>query len=187
MTNPTIETILSRRSIRKFESKLIEEEKIALILKCGQFAPSAQNKQSWHFTVVTNRAMLNRITAENKKILINSPEEFFRKMAADPNFDSFRGAPTVIIASGEISDNKTVVDCANAVENMALAAHSLGLASCYLVSFRIALEAPENAALVKELGIPEGFAPLLGLSLGYGNETLGERAPRRENTINFVR
>jgi nitroreductase len=187
MTNPTIDTILSRRSIRKFESRPVEEDKIALILKCGQFAPSAQNKQSWHFTVVTNRDVLNRISAENKKILIDSPEEFFRKMAADPNYDSFRGSPMAIIISGEKSDNKAVVDCANAVENMALAAHSLGLGCCYLVSFRVALEAPENAHLVKELGIPEGFAPLLGLSLGYGNEIPGERAPRRENTINFVK
>jgi nitroreductase len=187
MTNPTIDTILSRRSIRSYESRPVEDEKIALILKCGQYAPSGQNGQAWHFTVVTNRDLLTRISAENKKIFINGADEKFRKMASDPNYDSFRGSPMAIIVSGEMSDKSAIADCANAVENMTLAAHSLGLGSCYLLSFRTTLMTPEGAHFLEELGIPEGFSPLLGLSLGYGNEVLGERAPRRENTINFVK
>ena len=187
MHNPTIETILSRRSIRKYEPRPVEDEKIELILKCGQFAPSRQNGQAWHFTVVTNRGLLNRISARNKIIFLNSPDEKFRKMVEDPHYDSFRGAPLAIIVSGEGDEKRSMADCANAVENMTLAAHSLGLGSCYLISFRTALLAADDGALLKELGIPEGFVPMLGLALGYGDEVLGERAPRRENTVNFVR
>jgi nitroreductase len=185
--NPTIETILSRRSIRKYESRPVEEEKIELILKCGQFAPSRQNGQTWHFTVVTNRDVLNRISAKNREIFLKSPDEKFRKMAEDPNYDSFRGSPMAIIVSGEGGENNAMADCANAVENMTLAAHSLGLGSCYLVSFRTALLAADGKPFLVELGIPEGYVPLLGLALGYGCETLGERAPRRAGTINRVR
>lgn len=187
MINPTIETILSRRSIRKYEARPVEDEKIELILKCGQFAPSRQNGQAWHFTVVTNRDLLNRISAKNKEIFLNSSDEKFRKMAEDPNYDSFRGSPMAIIVSGEGDEKRSMADCANAVENMTLAAHSLGLGSCYLISFRTALLEEDGGHFLKELGIPEGFVPMLGLALGYGCETLGERAPRRENTINFVR
>jgi nitroreductase len=187
MTNPTIDTILSRRSIRKYESRPVEEDMIELILKCAQFAPSGQNGQAWHFTVVTNRDLLNRISAKNKEIFLKGTDEKFRKMAEDPNYDSFRGSPMAIIVSGEESDKNALADCANAVENMTLAAHSLGLGSCYLVSFRAALVAPDGGHFLKELGIPAGFVPMLGLALGYGNEVLGERAPRRANTINFVR
>lgn len=187
MTNPTIETILSRRSIRKYETRPVEDGKIELILKCGQFAPSRQNGQTWHFTVVTNRDLLNRISAKNKEIFLNSTDEKFRKMAEDPNYDSFRGSPMAIIISGEESEKNAMADCANAVENMTLAAQSLGLGSCYLISFRTALAAADGGHFLKELGIPEGYVPLLGLALGYGCETLGERAPRRANTINYVR
>jgi nitroreductase len=69
---------------------------------------------------------------------------------------------------------------------MALAAYSLGLGSCYLASFKIAMEKPEGAYLLKELKIPEDFEPMYALSLGYGNETLGERAPRLENTVTYI-
>jgi len=166
ITNPTIENILNRRSIRSYEPRAVEEEKIAAILECARFAPSAQNRQPWHFTVITDRRLLDKISAANKKVMLASPEERVRQMAASPDFDCFRGAPMAVIVSGEAEARFAPGDCANAVQNMAIAAQSLGLGSCYLASFRIALEVPEGAPLVKELGIPEGFTPLYALAIG---------------------
>lgn len=185
--NETIRTILARRSMRSYEARPVEEEKLAAILECAQFAPSAMNRQPWHFTVVLNRAMLNKISAENKKVLLASPDENVRQRAQDPNFDSFRGAPMAIIVSGANEASYAACDCANAVENMAIAATSLGLGSCYLGSFKIAMQSPEGAYLLAELGIPEGYTPLYALSIGYGNETLGERAPRKDGTITLIK
>jgi nitroreductase len=184
--NETIQSILGRRSIRSYESTPVEKEKISIILQCAQYAPSGMNRQPWHFTVITDRRLLDKITAENKKILLESPDEFWRLRAQDPKFDSFRGAPVAIIVSGENGGRYAVADCANAVENMAIAAYSLGLGSCYIASFKHALEHPDGAYLLDELRIPEGYLPLYALALGYGNEVLGERAPRRENTITFI-
>jgi nitroreductase len=184
--NETIQTILSRRSIRSYEPTPVEREKIDLILECGQFAPSGINRQPWHFTVVTNRKLLDKISAENKRILLQSPDEATRARAMDPNFDNFRGAPMAIIVSGDPTGRNTMADCANAMENMALAATSLGLGSCYIASFRLAMEQPEGTFLLDELKIPQGFIPMFALALGYGNEVLGPRATRRENTITFI-
>jgi nitroreductase len=184
--NETINTILFRRSIRSYTADPVEREKIDLILQCGQHAPSATNRQSWHFTVVTNRALLDKISAENKKVLLQSPDEATRARGQDPEFDSFRGAPMAIIVSGDQAVRYAIADCANAVENMALAATSLGLGSCYLASFKIAMEQPEGAHLLHELKIPEGYFPIFALSLGYGNEILGPRQPRKENAITFI-
>ena len=69
---------------------------------------------------------------------------------------------------------------------MAIAAQSLGLGSVYLGSFKLAMETPAGAPLLDLLKIPPGFAPLYALSLGYSAETLGERAPRRENTLTWI-
>jgi nitroreductase len=184
--NETIQTILTRRSIRSYEARSVESEKIELILKCGQFAPSGINRQPWHFTVVTNRKLLDKISGENKKVLLQSPDEATRARAQDPAFDSFRGAPMAIIVSGDTTGRNTMADCANAMENMALAATSLGLGSCYIASFKIAMEQPEGAFLLEELKIPQGYIPMFALALGYGNEVLGERAARKENTITFI-
>ena len=184
--NETINTILTRRSMRSYEPTPVPREMIELILQCGQYAPSGTNRQSWHFTVVTNRALLNKISAENKKVLLQSPDEALRARGLDPDFDSFRGAPMAIIVSGDPAVRYSMADCANAVENMALAATSLGLGSCYLASFKLAMEQPEGAHLLQELKIPEGYFPVFALSLGYGNEVLGPRQPRKENAITFI-
>jgi nitroreductase len=184
--NETINTILTRRSIRSYESTPVEREKIDLILQCGQFAPSGMNRQPWHFTVVTDRKLLDRISHENRKVLLGSSDEGMRTRAMDPNFDSFRGAPMAIIVSGESTGRNSMADCANAMENMALAATALGLGSCYLASFKIAMELPEGAFLLEELKLPQGYIPMFALSLGYGNEVLGERAARKENAITFI-
>lgn len=184
--NETIKNILTRRSIRSYESRPVEREKIQLILKCGLFAPSAVNRQPWHFTVITNRQVLDRISAANRQVLLQSPDPAVRERAKAQGFDSFRGAPMAIILSGQEEAKYAAADCANAIENMALAAHSLGLGSCYLGSFKLAMESPEGVYLLKDLGIPEGYKPYYALSLGYGNEVLGERAPRRENTVTYI-
>src|SRR4030042_581440 len=161
--NETIKSILGRRCIRSYETTPVEKEKNSIILECDQYAATGMNLQPWHFTVITNRSVLDKISAENKKILLKSPVERIRLMAEDTNFDSFRGAPMAIIISGEKNAAYTVADCANAVENMAIAAHSLGLGSCYIASFKIAMETPECAYLLNELSIPEGVMPLFML------------------------
>lgn len=185
--NETIRSILGRRSIRSYAPTPVEEEKILAILKCGQYAASAMNRQPWHFTVITNRKVLDRISGENRRVLLKSAGERMRRAAEDPAFDSFRGAPMAIVVSGEKEANFAAADCANAVQNMAVAAYSLGLGSCYIASFKIAMETPEGAYLLDELGIPEGYIPLYALAVGYGNEVLGERAPRKDGTITFIR
>lgn len=184
--NETIQNILDRRSIRSYLPIPVEKEKIKAVVECGQYAPTAMGRQPWHFTVITNRQVLDKITAENKQIMLHSPNEGTRFRAQDPSYDSFRGAPVAVIISGEKSSNFAAADCANAMENMAIAAQSLGLGSCYLASFKIALEAPEGNYLLKELKIPSDFTPLYALALGYSNEAPPERAARKENAVTWI-
>ena len=100
-------------------------------------------------------------------------------------YDSFRGAPCAILVAGEDDKPFAVPDCANAVENMALAAESLGLNSCYLASFKPSLMGEAGAATRAELGIPQGYTPQFALSIGYGAESPVAK-PRREGCVNWV-
>ncbi|MGI6333928.1 MAG: nitroreductase family protein [Saccharofermentanales bacterium] len=180
--NETIKTILARRSVRAYKDKPVEADKIDLLLECALAAPTGRNVQPWFFSVVNSRDLLNRISAANKQIMSESADPMAKQAASDPNFDSFRGAPLVIIVSGRRDASMAAADCANAVENMAIAACSLGLGTCYLAGFKPALLAPGGKALLKELQIPEGYDPLYGLAIGYANEDPGER-PARDRTV----
>ncbi len=185
--NETIKNILGRRSVRSYAATPVKDEDLALIVECGLYAATGMGLQPWHFTVITDRKVLDMISAENKQVLLNSPNERMRRAAEEPGFDSFRGAPVAIIVSGEKKAGMAVADCANAVENMAIAAHSLGLGSCYLASFKVAMGTPDGAHLLQDLKIPEGYEPLFALSIGYADQPLGERAPRREGTVTYIR
>lgn len=179
--NETIRTLLSRRSIRSYTDQPVPRELLEQIVECGRFAATAMGKQPWHFTVVTNRAALDEIVARNREILLAQGRE------VEPDFDNFRGAPCAILISGDEGNPMFAdIDCANATENMAVAACSLGLGSCYIASFRPAFAQDESRALYRRFGIPDGYRATLALALGYA---AGEPAPRAErvpNTVNYV-
>lgn len=183
--NAVIDAILSRRSIRSFTPAVPTQQEIEQLLTCAQFAPSAMGRQPWHFTVVRGRRLLDAICEGNRNIMRQSPDPQVRAMAEDPSFDNFRTAPCAIIVSG--TEGRFVdMDCANAMENMALAAHAIGLGSCYIGSLLPALEGPEAPALYKALGIPEGYTVRAALAVGYPAAAPAERVPRREGTVNYA-
>ena len=185
--NEVIKTILERRAVRKYEDKPVSREDLELIVKCGQYAATGMGLQPWHFTVVTQRSTLVKLSEANAAIMLADPNTPppVREMLESGNFDTYRGAPCAVIVSGENAGSMTIADCANAVENMALAAKSLGLDSCYLASFQVCLNAPTGGPLKAELGIPEGYIPHFALSIGYGAEQ-PVAAPRKEGSVNWV-
>lgn len=185
--NPVIETILKRRSVRKYEDKPVPRELLEQIVECGTYAATGMGMQPWHFTVVTDRAVLDRIADANVEVMLKDPSlpPMVRAQVEAGNFDCFRGAPCAVIMSGEDGKEFANVDCANAVENMALAAESLGLNSCYLASFKPCLLGEAGAAMRAGLGIPEGFTPNLALAIGYGAESPVAK-PRREGCVNWI-
>lgn len=184
--NETINNILERRTIRSYETPQVKDEDLELIVQCGLYAATGMGKQPWHFTVLQNRELMDKITAANRELFLNAPMEAVKAMASQPDFDSWRGAPTAIIVSSDGSMFATA-DCANATQNMAVAAKSLGLGSCYMASFSAALLHPEHKDLVEALGIPEGYTPVFALAVGYPAEAPMSRDPRKEKSVNYVR
>jgi len=91
--NETIRLILDRRSVRKFLPTPIEEAMIEAIVSAGTYAPSARNRQNWHFTVVTNKAMI-----EDMHRLMQKGMES-RGIKVDPAEHVFYHAPLVIVVS----------------------------------------------------------------------------------------
>ena len=186
MTNPVLETIRARRSIRFYKDTPVPQELLDTLLEAAQLAPTGQGLQAWHFTVVRSRAFLTEISEAQRKLMLESGDPGEIEKAKEENFDSFRGAPMAVIFSGDQSSRFHTADCANAVTTMALAAESLGLSSCYLAGFMRALRGPEGPALTARLNLPEGYVPEFALSLGYKAEEPHERKPRKADAVNYI-
>jgi len=139
----------SRYSVRSYESRAVEKEKLLQVLEAARLAPSAVNFQPWHFIVITE-------DAQKEKIFETYPREWIKE------------APAIIVACGDHgkswkrSDGKDHcdVDVSIAVEHMALAAADLGLGTCWVCAF----DAKKCHQL---LNLPENLEPIVLLPIGY--------------------
>lgn len=176
--NAVIETIMARRSVRKYKDMPVEREKLQTIVECGINAPSAMNKQPWQIRVVDNAEYIDGITEVYKK---THPET-----AQDENFKNmFRNAPAVIFIASP-ADGNGQPDCGLLGENMILAAQSLGLGTCCLGGpVRFMCNTPEAAPYVERLQLPEGYTLLYAIAVGYPDES-PEAKPREAERIRFV-
>lgn len=176
--NAVIETILARRSIRRYTTRPVEREKLELIVKCGINAPSGLNKQPWEVRVVDNAAYIDSLTALYVKA---NP-----KVAEDTTFrNMFRNAPAVIFIASP-SNGSGQLDCGLLGENMLLAAQSLGLGTCCLGGpTRFMKEASEAAPYLEKLGFSEDYTLLYAIGVGYPDESPAAK-PRDESKVRFI-
>lgn len=165
--NETIETILKRRSVRKYDKKQIEEDKLDLIIKCAKHAPSGNNEQPWAFTIIQSSALIDKMSKDIFTVNKEKGNKWYQGKYYSPLYD----APTVIIISRK-DDDKTCsyFDCCLATENICLAATSLGIGSCIIIDIMPIFEEPLRESYYKELKIPKGYVPQISIALGYPNE-----------------
>lgn len=177
--NEVIETIMARRSIRKYQDKQVEHEKLALIAKCGINAPSGMNMQPWAVRVVESQDFIKGTTEIFRK---ENPEQVKR----DPNFKNmYRNAPNIIVVATPKDGGQ--LDAGLLGENMMLAAKSLGLGTCCLggpVRFLQGSEACKP--YLAKLNLPDGYEICYILAVGYPDET-PEAKPRDEGKIEFIK
>jgi nitroreductase len=166
--NQTIETILNRRSVRKYDPKPVPRELLEQIIKCGSSGPSGANNKAWRYVVVEDPAFRAKLVERSmplyKKWLENMPDSFKALRAEiDKSPDPiYYGAPAIVfvIGKGYTAD----ADCPMACQNMMLAARSLGIGSCWVFIGQLVTKDPE---VRQSLEIVEGekvFGPII---LGY--------------------
>mgnify|MGYP000229964238 CR=1 FL=1 len=177
--NQTIENILNRRSIRSFLDKALPDEDLKTIIKAGLYAPSAKNRQDWHFTVITNKETIDHMNA--------MAIEGMRGLGMDKSDDDhiFYHAPVVIVLSSRIGGFSGVnVGCA--VENMALAAHALGYGSCIIGQTRYMYHKTNKIDVDKLLKIPDGYEHDVSICFGYPDGEHPEAKARKEKVVDYI-
>ncbi|HEY0315837.1 MAG TPA: nitroreductase [Sphingomonas sp.] len=162
------EAIHGRRATRSFTPEPVDGSMLERLVDAAIFAPSAVNEQPWHFTVVRNRPLLDRISAEAKAHMLetmgdgNLPERLHQHLD-DPDFHVFYHAPALILISAG-RGQWAVENAALAAENLMLAAHGLGLGSCWIGFAQRWLETGPGMTL---LGIPASVLPVAPIIVGH--------------------
>ena len=183
MTNQVLEAIKSRRSIRKYLPEPLKQEELDAILEAGAYAPSAHNDQPWHFTVVRDKALLDRISAKSKELMAEQGTDWVRTMGQNRLFHLFYHAPAVVIVSMRKEALSPLVDCSAAIQNMLLAAESLDIGSCWIGLARYYFSLKEEVAA---LGLPEGYEPCYAVTLGYKGQRPSRALPRKAPPPNYI-
>lgn len=164
--NEVIQTIMERRSIRKYAPQAVSKDTMEIILDCGINAPNAMNRQSWEIRVI--------------------------EMAKHPEFAEalpkgiFRSAPTMVFVANETANRFSQVDCGLLGENMILAAQSMGIGSVVLGGpAAMIAENPELKPLLKTLDFSQGYQLLYCIGFGQALES-PDAKPRMKEKYRFI-
>ena len=162
-----LQAISNRRSHRAYKTDQLPEEALNSILTAALQSPSARNRQPWHFSIVQDAALIQEVHDEAAKVMGKDGSPRF----ADPDFQIFYHAPTVIFLFGEKENAWTPIDCGIAVENIALAAEGLGVGSVILGLPKPAFKGDKADELRAKLQCPEGYDFVIAIALGYSTDT----------------
>ena len=184
--NEVMNTILHRRSIRRFEPKQIDEPALQQIIQAGLYAPSAGGRQGVIFAVCQDREVnerLGKIKRANSHPRMATETCFVSReqpsIADDPKLtNAFYDAPTVITMFAPKNFLFSAEDCAAAAENMMLAADALGIGSCYIGQGWTAFADPYGQAILRRWSIPADHYAVMQLLLGYPREGDKHPAPK---------
>ena len=157
-----LDAIMTRRSVRKFEKRQIPDKDLEKIIRAGTYAPSALALQPWAFVVVQDQTFLNKVSDYCKPRMISlmkdahdGMSDAFRAMLESPGYSIYYDAPTVIMIVGKTASRTREIDCSLCAENTMLAAHALGIGSCWVGSTEVAYE---NKELISSSGFPKDTA-----------------------------
>jgi len=144
------------------------------------------NCQPWHFTVVQNKELLNKINTFTKQAILKSDNEGMKERAKGEDFCIFYNSPTLIIISGDTKAVTPQYDCTLALGNMFNAAASLKIGSCWIHAIINVLNLEFAKDLVKELELPEGHTIYCAGSFGY-SAVEAKAAPRKDGIVKIIK
>lgn len=158
MSNQVVSVMKQRSSARAYSQESVTQEELNTILEAGLMAPTGMNRQEIHFTVVKgDHPILEELDVEKRKL---------RGQEKQPHLFYYE-APMLIFLSAEDDFKWSKVDAGIAVENMTLAAESLGLGTLIIGCIYDAMHGEKQAYFSEKLKLPEGYSFQIALAVGH--------------------
>jgi len=185
-------TIYERRAVRSFTPAKIEKATIEQLLKAAIQAPTALHQEPWAFAIVQDKNRLRQYSDRAKALLLcqqQATAHFGRTeprvlaMLADPNFNIFYDAGTLIVIGCKARGPFVEADCWLAAENLMLAATANGLGTC-CIGFAVGIL--NTAEVKRELGIPEAGAAVAPIIVGVPKGPLPAGSRKAPEVLSWV-
>ncbi len=194
----TYESIITRRSTRKYLDKEVSQELLEKIIETGRYAPSGGNSQSNHFLVIQNKQIIDHLVkmVERAFSQMEITENMYRSLQNSINLSKKGGyvfcynAPVLIIVANKKDYGNNQADCALALENMMLEANELDLGSCYINQLKWLNEDQKILSYLQSLGMNEDERVYGSLIVGYPDtydgKPLRKVLPRKGNEVTWL-
>ena len=172
--NETLQTIIGRRSIKKYKPDAVPKDLIEKIVEAGTYAATGRNLQSPVILAVTNKALRDELSRINAEVM-------------GATGDPFYGAPCVLVVLADrgVSHNY-IYDGSLVMGNLMLAATSLGLGSCWIHRAKETFERPEGKAILEKLGLSGDLVGIGNCVVGYPDCETPKAKPRKDGWVYFV-
>lgn len=169
-----LEKIKTRRSVRKYKSDMIPQETLDKVLEAGTYAATGMGAQSPIIIAVTNKEVRDKLSRLNASV-----------MGTDT--DPFYGAPVVLIVLADKSKGTYLYDGSLVMGNLMLAAHELGLGSCWIHRAKEEFESAEGKEILQSLGITGDYEGIGHCILGYADGPEPDAKPRKESYVYYIK
>ena len=164
------ENIYGRRSVRKYTEKQVPKGLLEQIAEAGLYAASGRNAQSPIVLIVTDKKLRDELSRLNAEVMGRD---------ADP----FYGAPSVLVVLADKSVPTHVYDGSLTMGNMMLAAHALGLGSCWIHRAKEVFETESGKRILAALGVVGDYEGIGNLIVGYTDGETPAPAHRKEGRV----
>ena len=171
--NQTINDILSRRSCKAYRDEMPTKEQLDTVIEAGLYAASGRNMQGAIMLCVTDKVLRDRLSALNAGVM-------------GASMDPFYNAPAVIVVLADKTVRTSVYDGSLVMGNLMLAAHSIGLGSCWIHRAKEVFDSEEGKQILAELGIEGDYEGVGNCVIGYPEKIPTERLPRKDGRVFFA-
>ena len=172
--NEILNAMKTRRSCRNFKPDMVPQEIIGQICEAGTYAATGMNRQSPVIVVIKDKAVRDRLAEINAKIM------------GKESFDPFYGAPVVLMVLADAGASTYVYDGSLVMGNLMLAAHALGVASCWIHRAKEESEMEEIKELLHSIGIEDNYVGIGHCVIGYAADEPRPALPRKENYVRYI-
>ena len=174
--NEIMNVMKERRSIRKFKPDMPSKEDLNQIIEAGLYAASGMGKQAAIIVAVTNKELRDKLSEMNRRI-----------GGWEKGFDPFYGAPAMLIVLAKKDWPTGIYDGSLVMGNLMLAAHDLGIGSCWIHRAKEEFETQWGMELLKSLGIEDEYEGIGHCALGYVDGEYPNTPERKENRVYYIR
>ena len=165
--NDTLKTIMERFSCRDFADTPVTEEQLQYIVEAALAAPSGSNRQPWRIIVVTDKSLVDEMSEEGLRMLKEAEDQSAYERMMSRGGKLFYNAPCLVMVAAP--EGGAPMDCGILCENVALAAHSLGLGNIIVGMAGMPLSGPKGDEFKQRMQFPEGYGFGIGVLIGTAN------------------